>query len=141
MLIPAGLLTERFADQVRLRIRAALLYRTLFLALIIAPLVFAPSRLIGVAIVLWALRSVGLAVSIPAWMTVMSDAIPADRRARVNSVRWALLSLVSASLSPVFGWMLDRGIVFPLNYQILFGLSLMGALIELYLFRRLTVSP
>ena len=140
VLIPGGLLTERFPDTVRLRVRAVLLYRLLFVVLILAPSFIESSLLVSVAIVLWALRAIGLAVSMPAWMTAVSDAIPPHRRARVNGVRWALLSLVSALLSALFGWMLDR-IRFPLNYQILFFLSLLGGLLELYFFSRLKVSP
>ncbi len=64
-------------------------------------------------------------------MTVMTDAIPARQRPRLNSIRWAMLSVVSAVLAAAFGAMLDM-IVFPLNYQILFLISFAGALLNLY---------
>ncbi len=140
VLIPAGLLAERFPDQVRLRGRGGFLMRLSFLLLSIAPWVFATSAIPTVAIVLWSLQALGLAVTNSAWMTVMTDAIPARQRPRLNSIRWAMLSVVSAVLATVFGAMLDR-IAFPLNYQTLFLVSFAGALLNLYFFSRIQVPP
>lgn len=139
VLIPAGLLAERHPDQVRLCVRALLLHRLPYLILMLAPMLIEPSGLISATVVLWGLGTLGMAVAIPAWMTIISAAIPPERRARVNSVLWALLSLVGAALGPLFGWMLDR-IAFPLNYQILFGLSLVGGLLDLYAFSHVRVA-
>jgi len=140
VLIPAGLLAERIPNQVRLRGRSAFLMRLSFLLMSIAPWVFAASAIPTVTIVLWSLRALGLAVANSAWMTVMSDAIPAHQRPRLNSIRWAMLSVVSAVLTAAFGGMLDM-ITFPLNYQVLFLISFAGALLNLYLFSRIQVPP
>jgi len=140
VLIPAGLLAERFPDQVRLRGWTAFLWRTSFLLLSVAPWVFATSAIPSIAIVLWSFRALGLAVSNSAWMTVMTDAIPARQRPRANSIRWAMLSIVSAVLAAAFGAMLDI-IAFPLNYQILFIISFAGGLLNLYFFSRIQVPP
>ena len=140
VLIPAGLLAERIPNQVRLRGRSAFLMRLSFLLMAIAPWIFAASTIPSVAIVLWSLRALGLAVANSAWMTVMTDAIPARQRRRLNSIRWATLSVVSAILAAVFGAMLDM-IVFPLNYQVLFLVSFAGALLNLYFFSRIQVPP
>lgn len=140
VLIPAGLLAERIANQVQLRGRSAFLMRLSFLLMSIAPWVFAASAIPSVAIVLWSLKALGFAVANSAWMTVMADAIPARQRPRLNSIRWAMLSVVSAVLAAAFGAMLDL-IVFPLNYQVLFLISFAGGLLNLYFFSRLQVPP
>ena len=140
VLIPAGLLAERTTNQVRLRGRSGFLMRSSFLLMSIAPWVFTASAIPSVAIVLWSLRALGFAVANSAWMTVMTDAIPARQRPRLNSIRWAMLSVVSAVLAAVFGGMLDV-IVFPLNYQVLFLISFAGALLNLYFFSRIQVPP
>jgi len=140
VLIPAGLLAERIPNQVRLRGRSGFLMRSSFLLMSIAPWVFAASAIPSVAIIIWSLRALGLAVANSAWMTVMIDAIPARQRPRLNSIRWAMLSVVSAVLVAAFGAMLDV-IVFPLNYQVLFLISFAGALLNLYFFSRIQVPP
>ncbi|MCG2767331.1 MAG: MFS transporter [Anaerolineae bacterium] len=140
VLIPAGLLAERIPNQVQLRGHSGFLMRSSFLLMSIAPWVFAASAIPSVAIVLWSLRALGFAVANSAWMTVMTDAIPARQRPRLNSIRWAMLSVVSAVLAAVFGGMLDV-IVFPLNYQVLFLISFAGALLNLYFFSRIQVPP
>ena len=140
VLIPAGLLAERIPNQVRLRGRSGFLMRSSFLLMSIAPWVFAASAIPSVAIVLWSFRALGLAVANSAWMTVMTDAIPSHQRPRLNSIRWAMLSIVSAVLAAVFGAMLDV-IAFPLNYQVLFLISFAGALLNLYFFSRIQVPP
>jgi len=140
VLIPAGLFAERFQDQVRLRVRSSFLIRVQYPLLALAPFFFKPSDIATVAIVLWIFRALSMTVANSAWMTVMSDAIPPRHRPRVNGIRWALLSLVSAVLTGVFGRMLDL-IAFPLNYQFVFLLSFLGALADLYFFSHIRVPP
>jgi len=140
IVIPAGLFAERFSDQVRLRGRSAFLWRTSFLFIALVPWVFATPCVPAATIAIWSLRALALAVSNSAFMTVLSDAIPANQRPRVNSVRWALLSIVSAVLTAIFGTMLDA-IVFPFNYQLLFLISFLGGLLNLYFFSRIQVPP
>ena len=138
ILIPAGLFTERFADQVRLRGRTSFIVRSSFLLMALAPAVFPIQAIPLVAISVWIFRALAMSVSNSAWMTVISSAIPARQRPRVNSFRWALLGLVSALLAAVFGSMLDA-VAFPLNYQALFLISFAGGLVNLYFFSRIRV--
>jgi MFS family permease len=104
----------------------------------LAPAVFPVSAIPSAAVALWVIRNLGMTVSNPAWMTVMSSAIPARQRPRVNSIRWALLGFISALLAAVFGHMLDV-IAFPFNYQALFLISFAGGLLNIYWFSRIRV--
>ena len=140
MLIPAGFVAERVRDQVRLRTLSTVVMRSTPLLLAIAPLVFALSSIPNVAVGLMALQAAALAIAMPAFMTVMSDAVAPQHRSRVNGTRWALLNGVSAVLAPFFGRMLDV-VEFPLNYQILFLFSAIGGIGNVYFFSRIKVPP
>ena len=140
LIIPAGFVAERVRDQVRLRTLGALVLRSIPLLLAIAPLIFALSSIPNVAVGLVALQAAGMAISMPAFMTVMSDAVAPQHRSRVNGTRWALLNVVGAVLVPFFGRMLDV-VEFPVNYQILFIFSFIGGIGNVYFFSRIKVPP
>lgn len=140
LMIPAGLVAERVRDQVRLRTLGAVVMRSVPLLLAVAPAVFTLSAIPNVAVALVALQSAALAITLPAFMTVMSDAVAPQQRSRVNAARWALMNVVSALLVPFFGRMLDV-VDFPRNYQILFAFSFLGGIGNLYFFSRIKVPP
>jgi len=140
LIIPAGFIAERVRDQVRQRTLTISVARSIPLLLTIATLVFGLSAIPNVAVGLMALHAAGLALAMPAFMTVMSDAVAPQHRSRVNGTRWALLNGVGALLVPFFGRMLDV-VQFPLNYQILFLLSAIGGIGNIYFFSRIKVPP
>ena len=140
VLIPAGLFAERFANQVQLRVRFDVVVRTSSLILAVIPFLVPASSIPIVVIILWSVRAIGMAVASLAFMTVMSMAVPPDRRARVNGVRWAMMSIISTVFTAVFGRMLDL-IIYPLNYQIVFMVSFVGAAGAVFLFSRIRVPP
>jgi MFS family permease len=67
---------------------------------------------------------------------VVAEIVPPKRRARINGSRWALVSLVTAVVVAVCGTMLEW-IPFPINYQLVFGISFLGGLLSAYLFSRI----
>ena len=140
VMLPGGFVAERVRDQVRLRNLSEVVWRSPALLLAIAPLVFGPSMIPAVAVGLMAVQATGMAVAKPALMTVMTDAVAPQHRARVNGTRWALLNVVSAVLAPLFGRMLDV-VEFPFNYQVLFLFSFIGGLGSVYFFSRVKVPP
>jgi len=140
LIIPAGFVAERVRDQVRLRTFGTIVMRSTPLLMAIAPLIFALSSIPNVAVGLMALHAAGLALAMPAFMTVMSDAVAPKHRSRVNGTRWALLNVVGAVLVPFFGRMLDV-VEFPGNYQILFIFSFIGGIGNVYFFSRVKVPP
>jgi len=140
LMIPAGFVAERVRDQVRLRTLGSLMTRSIPLLMAIAPLVFTLPSIPNVAVGLVALQAAALTITMPAFMTVMSDAVAPQARARVNGTRWALLNGVSAVLAPFFGRMLDV-VEFPGNYQILFLFSFIGGMGNAYFFSRIKVPP
>jgi len=122
ILIPSGLLAERFRDQVRLRMwsEVGIYVPTLILAL--CPFFVSLEALPAVAIVLCTIQAFPMALETSAFLTVFAQAFPPERIAHINGVRWALMGLTAAVSVAVFGRALDV-MSFPLNYRIVFGVT------------------
>jgi len=135
--IPAGQYVQRRRNLVRLTNWARVLHRGSFLLIALLPF-FAGRYLIGSMIVIWALKSIVSAVLEASWTGVVVDVIPPARRPKVNSMRWALLSGVTAGAVALYGLILDR-VAFPLNYQIVFLLSFAGGVAGMGFFARLQI--
>lgn len=141
--LPAAAISERFSDQVKLRVWMARVSLVAFLICALLPFVVpegAASLLALLMVVVWTLKALPDAVSVPTWMSVLTRAIPPKRRAQLNGRRWALLSAVSAISSALFGWLLD-GIAFPLNYQVVFLISFAVGWLDPAFFSRIIVPP
>lgn len=138
--IPGAAIAERYADQVKVRVLTARLIRVSFLFCALAPFVVPPAYLPLVLVAIWTLKTFPDAVAVPSWTAVMAQAISPGKRARINGTRWALLSVVSALSSAVFGWMLDL-IAFPLNYQVVFFVSFLLSSLDPYFFSFIKVPP
>ena len=137
-LIPSAALAERFGNQVRVRVRASQIMRLSYLLCAAAPLVL-PTHLLPVVLVaIWTVKTFPDAVATPAWTSVMTLAVSPRNRARLNGTRWALLSIMSAISSAVFGWLLDH-IAFPANYQVVFLISFVFAGLDPMVFARIQV--
>ena len=136
--IPAAMIAERRPDQVRLVVQAALITRIAFLLCALVPW-FLPERSQPmVLVIIWSARMVFDAIANTAWTGVMTQAVSPRRRAVINGQRWALLSVISALSSAVFGWMLDL-IPQPLNYQIVFLISFAISTLDPLAFARVRV--
>ena len=112
--IPAGRLTERQVDLVRYTNRIRAFHRGSFLLVALLPF-FVHGWLAEVVVVVWAAKSIAAALLQTSWMAVVARMIPPERRARVNGTRWAIVSVVTAMATAVFGYILDR-LPFPLSY-------------------------
>jgi MFS family permease len=140
MLMPGAMIAERSNDQVKVRVRYAYLVLVGYLLCALAPWVV-PIEWLPVALIfVWALKTFPEAVGIPAWTSVVARAVSPRRRAEMNGIRWALLSMVMAVSSAFFGWLLDQ-IVFPLNYQIVFFISFASGALDPFFFSKIVVSP
>ena len=136
--IPAGLFIERQRDLVRFTSLGRLVHRSFYLIVTLLP--FFVHRGLPEAIVaafgLQALATVFVNLS---WTGVIADVVPPKRRPRVNGGRWALVGLVSAIVVAGAGTVLER-LPFPINYQIVFGISSLGGLFAILLFSRIRLT-
>ncbi|NLG50349.1 MAG: MFS transporter [Chloroflexi bacterium] len=136
-LIPGAIVAERSRNQVRVRVIAAQMVRWSFLICALLPFLVRDNGLLAITLlIVWTAKTLPDAVAIPAWTSVMARAISPRRRAQLNGTRWALLSLVTAISSVVFGWLLDH-IAFPYNYQLVFFISFALAMLDPYFFSRI----
>lgn len=140
LLIPGAMVAERYSDQVKVRNVYVAVVRIGFLLCAVAPWVVPEEHLIVALVAIWTLKTLPEVVAIPSWTAVMARAISPRRRAQINGTRWALLSLVSAGSSALFGWLLDQ-IAFPLNYQVVFLISFALSSLDIVFFARLQVAP
>jgi MFS family permease len=128
--LPAGRWMESH-HLVRVSFWSALLYRAGYLALIPLPWLFISKWEI------WTIVLITLVMSIPGTMLAISfnamfaDVVPPEWRSDVVGRRNALMSVSLSATALLCGQLLDR-IIFPLNYQIVFGLGALGAAISTY---------
>lgn len=80
---------------------------------------------------------IGTAIAIPATLTgiafnqLLMEAIPPDWRGTVIGVRNALYSIITFIVTVISGQILTR-VAFPLNYQIVFAIGFVGAVMTAY---------
>lgn len=140
LLIPGAVIAERSADQVAVRVKYARILRSFYLVCGLLPFIIPAQWLPLVLVAVWAATVFPEAVAQPAWTAVLARAVSPRRRASVNSVRWALLAIVSAASSAFFGWMLDR-VAFPYNYQAVFIISWALSFADPYFFSFIKLEP
>jgi MFS family permease len=138
--LPGGIIAERHSDLVRLVVRAWSFIRLSYLLIALLPLFLGPAYLPAAAVLLWTIGSAANGVSVPAWTTVIAKAVPPERRARLNGIRWATYSLVCAAAIAGFGYFLDHT-AFPRGYQAVFVVSFLAGLVHLYTFSKVRVPP
>jgi len=113
----------------------SLLFRGFYLLWILLPVFFSANgqiQLILISSLVMSIPGTTLAVGFNA---LFADAIPVELRGRVVGVRNALLAVTYIITSLSSGYMLEH-LPFPLNYQLVFSLGVIGALMSSYhLFR------
>jgi MFS family permease len=121
----------------------AFIYRIGFLLLVPLPWLFDPAG------ETWAIITITLLFAGPgtliaiAFNSMFAEVVPAQYRAEVVGRRNALVSVSMATTTVLCGWLLDH-VAFPLNYQILFGIGVLGAAMSshhLWQLRPLDAAP
>jgi MFS family permease len=108
---------------------SAILQRIFYAVFIFLPVFFTKSGEMTVILITTFVMSIpGTAVSI-GFNALFADSVPAENRGRVAGIRNAVLSITTILSSLVCGQLLTL-IIFPLNYQIVFGLGFVGAIMS-----------
>jgi MFS family permease len=79
-------------------------------------------------------------LSAAGWDTFFADVVPERDRARVVSMRSMMTHLIMLTVVPLMGGLLEW-IPFPLNYQIIFLLAFIGAMVSLWHVRKINIPP
>ena len=127
--IPAGHWLERRARRLPLILSTILLYRLGFLLMALMPFVFVGNRaLVFVGIIL--LMTIPTPVFGVGFSSLLADVVPERRRAAVVGWRNIILVAVTAVITILAGRGLDA-FAFPLNFQGLYLISFVAALVAL----------
>ena len=129
-LIPAAHIIERQRRRMPILLFSGFLQRLGYLLIALMPCVLVNHRAEALVAVI-ALIAFPAAMAGVAFTSLLADAVPATRRARVVSLRNTLLAGVSTATVLIGGKLLDL-IAFPVNYQLLFAVAFLTSLVSLY---------
>lgn len=137
--LPAARFLEGRQDRLRWIAGSVFVYRLGYLAIALMPFFVREHRAeVFVAIIL--LSQVVLAPNNAGWNALLADMVPPEKRAPLFAYRNILFNAGTAVITPLIGRMLDR-VVFPLGYQIAYGLGFAIALINSWLIFGLRPPP
>jgi MFS family permease len=128
--LPAGRWLEKKAI-IRATLWSALIQRFGFLLLIPLPLLFAPPGQIWGAILITLAMSIPGTVVAIAFNAMFADVTLPEDRAYIVGRRNMLIAITVTLTTLVSGWLLDQ-LSFPLNYQLVFSIGVLGAGMSTY---------
>jgi MFS family permease len=128
--LPAGRWLEG-RSLVRASCRSSLWQRLGYLLLVPIPWLFTPIAGIWVIILITLLMAVPATLLAVSFNAMFAEIVPPHWRGPVVTRRNALLALSLSTSSLLSGQLLDH-IIFPLNYQVVFALGALGALMSTY---------
>ncbi len=126
--IPAGRLITRRGHRMRWVLLSGLAYRGIFLSVSLIPF-FVASVTAQATAMIWVLSAFITSISNVSFLSMMADAVTADRLARMVALRFAAFGLTSTLTVLLAGPLLGR-LPFPLNYQVLFFLGFLGSMVS-----------
>jgi MFS family permease len=135
--LPAGAIVARWRDMTRLSARCFLALRLAYVPMALAMLLdaaIAPYLIV----VIWALTAIPGALGNIAFYDVVTGAVPPQRRAYINGMRWALLGLFSAASVSLFGQLLER-LPWPTNYLLLFAICFVAGVTSTLVYSRIEI--
>jgi MFS family permease len=133
--LPGSRLVEREKKPLSILIVTAFLHRSGYLAIALVPFFLAANRADAI-VVLVALLTIPGAVANVAFTTMFGKAVSPDKRAHVVAIRNVWIGITS-TLTAFFGGKFLDQILFPLNYQILFGVAFVASLVSQYYLTRI----
>ncbi len=136
--MPAARLITRTGRRMAWVIGSGFAWRLTFLAIALIPFVFLRASAEITALV-WVLGAFASSISNVAFLSMLADAVPADRMTQVVGWRIAGFGLAN-TITTLLGGQFLRLLPFPLNYQILFLIGFAGAMISWFYVRRIHVA-
>jgi MFS family permease len=118
---------------------ALFLHRPVYALFSMLPWLFAPTAEVWALVALVALLSVTGTVINVGFNALFADLVPPEFRGEVVGRRNALMAASMLLTSLACGWLLET-IAFPLSYQLVFGLGLLGVVLSTVYLLRLKVS-
>jgi MFS family permease len=118
---------------------ASIFFRFFYILWLPLPLLFSSAGQVSLLLAMTLVMSIpGTALTV-GFNAMFADAVPPEARGRVVGVRNALLAVTYILTSLLSGYLLDA-LPFPINYQLVFGLGVLGGLMSSYHLFRIRVS-
>ena len=136
--LPAGRWLEGKALIPTVTLTAAL-QRSSYLAFAVLPWFLGENQQIWAVVLVVLLTSIPQTVLAIGFNALFAEIVPTEARSEVLGRRNALMAISMTITTLLCGWLLDQ-IVFPLNYQIVFGLGAIGAALSTYYVGRLQLA-
>ncbi|MCJ7700512.1 MAG: MFS transporter [Anaerolineales bacterium] len=137
--IPAGRYLEA-RSFVRTTYITSILHRGGYVLMLVGMLIFAQDLHVTMILTVTVLMSVPGTVLMIGFNAAFAELVAPDRRGLVVGRRNALLAVSMTASALISGQLLDW-IAFPLNYQIVFGIGILGGLLSSYELGRLKGIP
>lgn len=136
--IPAGRWLEG-RSFIRVSFWTSLVQRLGFVAMIGLPWLFADRLQVGALVGVTVLMSIPATLLSISFNALLAEVVPAEHRAEVVGRRNAVLAISMTLSTLVCGEILDL-VTFPWNYQLVFGMGAVGAMLSTYHLGRLRAS-
>ncbi len=142
--VPAAQMMERTLDRKGLIVRSLFAARAFYFLIFLLPWLGKLSILRAIPqgqMLVWLVILMGTpnVLSAAGWDSFFADVVPEGQRARVVSVRSTMTHLMTLTAVPLVGAWLDWA-VFPFNYQIIFLLAFIGAMLSTWHVHKIDMS-
>lgn len=138
-MIPGAKFVDSRSEKKKITAAFMLAHRLFYLFLALIPFFTADKRA-AVLVLTMALMNFPGAISNVAWQGFISRVVPSNRRAAAFAERSRLMNIVGTLSVLAAGHVLDI-ISYPLGYRIMFTVAFLFAVMEIWVFRRLTELP
>lgn len=138
-MIPGAKFVDSRSEKKRITAAFMLAHRIFYLFLSLIPF-FTPDKRAAVLVLTMALMNFPGAISNVAWQGFISRVVPNNRRAEAFAQRNRLMNIVGTLSVLVAGRVLDV-ISYPLGYRIMFTMAFLFAVMEIWVFSKLTELP
>ena len=137
--MPAGMWLES-RSLIRATFLTSLYHRVGYIVILLGMFLVAEHMQISMVLWITVLMSIPGTVLMIAFNAMFAETVPPDMRARLVGRRNALLAISMTSTSLISGQLLDV-LNFPLNYQIVFGIGILGAALSSYHLGQIRSTP
>ena len=135
--LPASRLMSHAGHRMRWVLGSGFMQRFVYLLIALVPLVISAGRA-ELTVVLLVLQAIPVTVAATSFLSMLADAVPADRMTQV--VAWRMAGLgVSSTLSTLFAGQFLQWLPFPLNYQALFTIGYLASMVSIWHIAQLRV--
>lgn len=136
--IPFAALMERTENRRPWIFGSLIAFRMLHIFLIFVP--FLPAWRAEAIVVILLVANLPVALFNAGWLPMFADIVPIQRRARLFSARNVTLGATMMASTYLFGlWLENSHNLFPMNYQVLFTVSLITSMVSTFFVMKLDI--